>query len=445
MKTRTLITLTLLSALSSAPAYAAAGGGSSGFRGGGGGGHGGGGAFFIIWLIAHPVLLLIAIAVVAALAFWGWVERARYQARRRDRVRRVELAAAEASEDDDAFDPATVREQSTQLFKDIQAAWDQRDRARLADLVGADLMVEWTRRLDDFQRKGWHNRVFVKAGPEIEYVSMVNREDDSDDRVVVRVEATLTDYVENRAGNRITHDESTSDARSLCEYWTLGKRERDGAWMLVSIEQQAEGDHNLASELVVTPWDDTARLRDEALVEGAAADKLPENVRASEVASVSYEHDARAKALDLSLVDARFGPDVLEVAVRRVVDAWTEAIDGSDDALAALSSPAALGDLLHPGDPSRQTRLVVRGPRIMSVTIESLNVDVEPPRMRVSVLAEGRRYVEDRDTAAVVSGSQSTVTRFTEQWTLALDGDDANPWRIVDAKAPSAATDLRLV
>jgi hypothetical protein len=37
------------------------------------------------------------------------------------------------------------------------------------------------------------------------------------------------------------------------------------------------------------------------------------------------------------------------------------------------------------------------------------------------------------------------VARFTEQWTLALDGDDANPWRIVDAKAPSAATDLRLV
>src|SRR4051794_12446 len=215
--------------------------------------------------------------------------------------------------------------------------------------------------------------------------------------------------------------------------------------MLLSIEQRAEGDHHLASDLVVTPWDDTSRLRDEALVEGAAADKLPEDVKPAEVASVSYEDDARAKALDLSLVDARFGPDVLEVAVRRVVDAWTEAIDGSDDALEALSSPAALRDLLHPGDPSEQTRLVVRGPRVIGVTIESLNVDVEPPRMRLAVEAEGRRYIEDRDTAAVLSGSQSTVTRFTEHWTLALDGDDANPWRIADAKAPSATTDLRLV
>ena len=88
---------------------------------------------------------------------------------------------------------------------------------------------------------------------------------------------------------------------------------------------------------------------------------------------------------------------------------------------------------------------MVRGPRVLGVTIESLDVDPEPPRMTVAVEAEGRRYVEDRDTAAVLSGSQSTVTRFTEHWTLALDGDDANPWRITDAKAPSAATDLRLV
>ncbi|MEA2468236.1 MAG: hypothetical protein QOJ57_2362 [Thermoleophilaceae bacterium] len=446
MHKRVLLATLAVLALSAAPAYAAAGGGSSGFRGGGGGGRGGGGGgFFVFWLFAHPILLLLVVGVIGCVALYAYMQSARYKARRRDRVRRVELAAAEASEEDAAFDPVTVRDQATRLFKDIQSAWDQRDRARLADLVGPDLMVEWTRRLDDFQRRGWHNRVSIKLGPDIEYVGMVNREDDRDDRVVVRVEATLTDFVENGAGHRIAHDESATDVRSLAEYWTLGKRERDGRWMLLSIEQRAEGDHHLAGDLVVTPWDDTTRLRDEALVEGAAEDKLPDDVRAADVASVSYEHDAHAKALDLSLVDARFGPDVLEVAVRRVVAAWAEAVDGSDDALAALSSPEALRDLLHPGDPSEQTRLVVRGPRVTGVTIESLNVDAEPPRMRVAVQAEGRRYIEDRDTAAVLSGSQSVVTRFTEQWTLTLDGDDANPWRIADAKAPSAATDLRLV
>jgi hypothetical protein len=34
-----------------------------------------------------------------------------------------------------------------------------------------------------------------------------------------------------------------------------------------------------------------------------------------------------------------------------------------------------------------------------------------------------------------VSGSRSASAKFTERWTLALDGDDENPWRIVDATA----------
>src|SRR3954470_15275949 len=210
MKARALLTLTALLALSSAPAYAAAGGGSSGFSGGGGGGGGGGGKLFILlWLITHPIALGLVLIVVACFALYTYVQSARYQARRHKRARRVELAAAEASEDDAAFDPDTVRDQATRLFKDIQGAWDQRDRTRLADLVGPDLMVEWKRRLDDFDRKGWHNRVFVKLGPEIEYVSMTNRAEDRDDRVVVRVEATLQDYVENAAGQRINHGGSS--------------------------------------------------------------------------------------------------------------------------------------------------------------------------------------------------------------------------------------------
>jgi predicted lipid-binding transport protein (Tim44 family) len=64
------------------------------------------------------------------------------------------------------------------------------------------------------------------------------------------------------------------------------------------------------------------------------------------------------------------------------------------------------------------------------MTIEALDAHATPPRMTVAVEAEGRRYIEDRDTTRVVSGDQSKVTRFTEHWTLALDGDDANPWRL---------------
>jgi predicted lipid-binding transport protein (Tim44 family) len=421
---------------SAAPVLAAAGGGSSGFHGGGGGG--GGKLFFILWLVTHPIALAIVVGVIICLALYAQMQNARNRARRRSRVRRVELAAAEASEDDEAFAPEVVSRQAADLFRAIQVAWDSRDRTRLGELVGPDLMVEWNRRLDDFDRKGWHNRVSVTAGPKVEYVGLTNMTDDRDDRAVVRVEATLRDVVHDRAGNEIGHEGSPITTRRLAEYWTLAKSERDGSWMLLSIEQRAEGEHHLGDELVATPWDDTARLRDQALVEGAAVDKLPEGVRAAEVVSVSYENDARAATLDLSLVDARFSPDVLEVAVRRVVAAWAEAVDGSDAGLRALSTPEALRDLLHPGDPSGRTRLVVRAPRVRRVAIEALAVEPEPPRMTVAVDAEGRRYVEDRDTARIVSGSQSASARFTERWTLALDGDDANPWRIVDADAGRA-------
>jgi predicted lipid-binding transport protein (Tim44 family) len=55
--------------------------------------------------------------------------------------------------------------------------------------------------------------------------------------------------------------------------------------------------------------------------------------------------------------------------------------------------------------------------------------------MTVAVTAHGRRYIEDRDTAAVVSGSQSAPATFTEHWALALAGDEQNPWQVVDAAA----------
>jgi hypothetical protein len=135
--------------------------------------------------------------------------------------------------------------------------------------------------------------------------------------------------------------------------------------------------------------------------------------------------------MDLALADGRFAPDVLEVAVRRAVAGWAEAIDGEDAPLLAVASPEVTDQLLHPGDPSGRTRLVVRGPRVRALRITRLDAAADPARMSVEVDVSGRRYVENRDTADVVSGSKSSDARFTERWTLAIDGTAENPWRIV--------------
>jgi predicted lipid-binding transport protein (Tim44 family) len=59
--------------------------------------------------------------------------------------------------------------------------------------------------------------------------------------------------------------------------------------------------------------------------------------------------------------------------------------------------------------------------------------------MQLDVHLEGSRYIEDRDTTAVVSGNPSTQSRFTEHWTMGLSDDKAQPWRIIAVGAPARA------
>ena len=119
-----------------------------------------------------------------------------------------------------------MRSDAASLFAATQAAWDARDVERLGQLVGPDLLVEWTRRLDDFARKGWHNRVAVGPEPvKIDYVGLVNRIGDCEDRVVVHVQALIWDYVEANAGRVIPYAGSSAMTRTLSEFWTLGKRD----------------------------------------------------------------------------------------------------------------------------------------------------------------------------------------------------------------------------
>jgi len=434
--------------LAAPAALARGGGGSAGFGRGLGGlgrgfGHGhfffipiGGGGGGILVLIIIAILILY---VLPRLITWWRAQQAQGAAARRrvaQRERKVELAAAEAAEDDPAFAPDVVRPAAAQLFLDIQRAWDTGDRMRVRALVAPELLGEWERRLDDFDRKGWHNRVQPIGEPRVEYIGLRNTGDDRTKRVSVRIEAQLRDYVEDRWGQRVGRVDSLSDTSRVREYWTLGKR--DGHWTLLSIEQGAEGEHALDEEIVASPWTDDRSMRDEALVEGAVADAVPDGTAISEVADLDFQGDARAAANDLSLADGRFAPDILDVAARRAVAAWAEAVDGEVSQLLALAHPDVAQQLLHPGDPSRRTRLVVRGLRVKQIRIVALDAAATPPTMTIEVDLEGRRYLEDRDSAAVVAGSQSRATSFTERWTLALDGDSAQPWRIASVASPVA-------
>jgi hypothetical protein len=246
------------------------------------------------------------------------------------------------------------------------------------------------------------------------------------------VTAGLRDVVVDRNGAVIKRNEEDDEFTTLAEYWTLGRAgER---WILHSIEQDLEGLHHLDAPIVASPWSDDARMRDDALTELAVADAVPD-AAIPEIVDVDYAGDARTQALDLSVVDGRFSPDVLEAAARRAVEAWAEAVDGADAALERAATPEAAHAVLYPRGTS--TLLVVRVPRLRPLPLTALDAQSQPPTFTVEAQLSGRRYLEDRDTAAVLDGSKERATTFTERWTLALGDDAATPWRIV-ATAPVA-------
>jgi predicted lipid-binding transport protein (Tim44 family) len=465
---RTLLMASLLAAvalLALAPAaFGAAGGGSAGFSdggGGGGGGFGGGGgghafALYIVFRILLDIAILghglgavfLILCGLAWLFYTRWLPQMQrnWAARSRDgrshrretkkRERTVELAAAEAADENPIFGPQAVRTAASALFADIQSAWSKDDRIALRGLITPELLEEWERRLDDFDRKGWHNIVEPTGEPNVDYVGIARRERGQEelDRVVVRIEAKLRDYVVDRSGRHIRREGRATETVRMREYWTLQRRGEH--WVLASIESGAEGDHALKDKIVQTQWADDEALHDEALVEGAVAAQAPAGFKVADLADLQFTGDARAAALDLSLADGRFAPDILEVAARRTVAAWTEAVDGSDAELRKLASLGAIRELLHPGDPSRETRLVVRGAQVQRIRVVGLDAGSEPATMTIEVDLRGRRYIEDRDTTRVVSGSATRMTGFTEHWTMALTDDKDQPWQIVSVQTP---------
>ncbi len=251
---------------------------------------------------------------------------------------------------------------------------------------------------------------------------------------MVKIDARLKDYVVDRYGRHLKRTGRLGETTRIREFWTLGRR--GDHWVLISIEQGAEGKHALDEQIVATPWADERAMHDEAMVEAAVADAVPEGTKVSEVADLQFEGDAQSAANDLSLADGRFAPDVLEIAARRAVQAWAEAVDGADTKLRKIATPAAAKELLYAGDPSGRTRLVVRGPVVNRIRIIGLDAGAEPPTMTVQVDLTGRRYLEDRDTTAVLAGSRSRASSFTERWVMTLDGDQSQPWRISSVAAP---------
>ena len=182
-----------------------------------------------------------------------WVARlssAVHRLRRRARARRVELAALEAAQHDDRLSPENVRESAEALFRLVQLAWNARDSARLATLLGAELLIEWEGGLAESEHAGEQHGVEVLGDVQIDYVGLTRGGEGAGDAATVLLEARLAGYVKDRRARRIRFGDGLRDPHRLCQYWTLCIR--DGLWTVTDIEERAQGKHHLADPIVAS-------------------------------------------------------------------------------------------------------------------------------------------------------------------------------------------------
>lgn len=446
-------------------ADAAAGGGTGGFGGGGGGGgggfggggggygggYGGGGGGYVPIGPIDPAAALVIFLLIAGffIAVWIFGMLAARAARRaagwsrehadwRDKTTRrarehreaqVKGAALSAAQDDPWFAEEIVTANADRMFREIQKAWQAGDIERLRSMVAPELMVEWERRLLDFRRKGWTNHITVRD-LRVEYVGLQNEDDDSRDRMIARMSAFTDDFVVDRFGREIPHSENPSRESWLREYWTFGVA--GDRWILLSIEQDEEGEHNLYDPMVARPDEDVSRMRDDTVVEHGAERATRPGTDLGELVDVDFDDDALVQARDLALVDGRVDPDVIEVAVRRLVTAWAKAVDDEDEDLLRIAPKLLVDDLLRPHGPN--SRLVVRGPQVDRVVVRKV-LREQPILVVVDVHVRGVRYVEDRDTVVVLSGDNRKRVSFVERFVLRLSDDDPTvPWRLAQVE-----------
>ncbi|MCA1845602.1 MAG: hypothetical protein LC792_20895, partial [Actinobacteria bacterium] len=190
--------------------------------------------------------------------------------------------------------------------------------------------------------------------------------------------------------------------------------------MTPSLTSEHEGAYHLKEPVIASPADDE-RLHDEAVIErGVAAAARPD--RFAEVAGtvpLDYAGKTRLTALDLAQLDGRWAPDVLEAAARRAVAAWAEAVDGNHQPLIDIAGRHTANALLYP-ELDRQTRLVIRRAELLNLRILHLEPAAKPPTMTVEATISAHRYIESRNTGAVLEGSKTRTDTFCEQWDFVL-------------------------
>jgi hypothetical protein len=363
----------------------------------------------------------VGVLALALAAYWlvagrnaGRRELASWRGRRR--VERAQGAALEAAEQDPAFEPTHVRTAVRRMLRAAEREW--RTPGAMPPRPDQQVIQRWAR-----EKRAWLGRgLRVEGEPRIDLVHLVNREDDAEDRVVVRVRMQL--HHERVAAPLDPHTVHVD------ELWTLGRFR--ASWRLLSTDGDPRTGPALGASLIPTPWADEARLSEESLRElsqSAGVAQPPPGELVAARPSVS------ATLADLALVDGRFAPELLGLEIGRIFEAWGDATTGPGRPLHLVASDAAADALLHPR--GQASRLVLADARLTTWRVDALSADATPPRVGVSVTASAIRYLVDTESGEHLTGSTTVPHTIELDWTLELADDAHTTWRLASTTDPA--------
>lgn len=196
--------------------------------------------------------LLFAVVVVGGIGV-SWVAVAVRQARHEraelrahERAHRARGAALEAAEEDPIFSPEQIKQSVVDALTFSQALRQAADTGDLEGRPDAHLIAAWSR-----SRGSWLGGALEVVGePSVDLLQVVNRERESEDRVVARVRVKVRCRNPTRSVDGIVGDVGARHHAHLDERWTLGRQ--GNRWMLFSVDGDPLAGPVLTAPLVPT-------------------------------------------------------------------------------------------------------------------------------------------------------------------------------------------------
>jgi len=369
--------------------------------------------------IAVGTVLVGSIAYYWFTTLQSAARRERAALRERARATRAHYAAVEAAEDDPIFSPDEIDRAVIEVVALADGLWRSQVIGTLDDRPDARLVRAWAR---SWQWLG--DGLEVVAKPSIDLIGVVNRDDEDEDRIVLRVRLRID--CKYPKGGRLGPHHVHLDQR-----WTF--RRSSTRWVLVSVSGDPLAGPVLTAPLIPNPSSDTDRLTDESLAELADRRKVGNDVALSDL--VNADDPAAFALLDLSVVDNRFGPELIAAKLARLLEAWESAVSGSEGPLEEQASDSARDALLRP---SFRTRLIVRDVVLKSWEATVLDLSRHPPTVEVNLDVAAVRYVVRNDGAAV-AGNHTDPNQMRLTWVLELRDSVQDPWWLTMSNNPAKA------